>query len=448
VSFISDIEGIIDPGGDPAAIHVAATACRTLASDVRDLTSDLDRAAIGLEKSWKGTAGAQEKSASAAFQSAWSKFSQAVTAYAGLLDQAAGELDTMADAIQTADQKAAKLKEIALATVAVGAGLTFFTFGVSDATAETMAAADIAVAAGVISGLDAFLASAVALLSDVTDAFLPIAARFVMGAAFTLIPEMSAKALLSHENPFDPSSYSVDDIINIAESGLVIMTLGTAAAGVEPLAGLLKARPILASTAYNTAGALVFALPYQFWVEGKPLGDLSTWETIAKSAGISAGTSVVIGGLGATPGPVGRFLGSDSAAGEESAQASSSGAITRALNGLSEATQTGKSDLILNGISVPASMIKYEALFSTPAPNPTPPRAPASPPAPPVPHVPLPQAPGLPPGSATRVVQPGESVWQIAGGNAALAQQIAELNRLDDASLIYPGQVLIIPPAD
>jgi LysM repeat protein len=59
----------------------------------------------------------------------------------------------------------------------------------------------------------------------------------------------------------------------------------------------------------------------------------------------------------------------------------------------------------------------------------------------------IPRLPVLPPGSTAQVVQPGESVWEIAGGDPALAGRIAELNHLADPSLIQPGQVLIIPPA-
>ncbi len=447
MSFLGEVEGIFDPGGDPAAIHGAATACRALASEFRETVSGLDSSAAGLARSWKGIADTQQTSGSAAFQTARAKFGRALMDYAELLDKAAGQLDTIANEIQTVEEKAAKLKEMMLASLAVGAGLTILTFGVSDATADAMAAADVAVAAGVMSELEAFLVSSVALLSDVIDALLPVAARFVMGAAFTLIPEMLAKAFLSHENPFDPSNYSVDDIINIAESGLVVMTMGTAAGEVEPLASLLKAHPIVAAAGYNGIGAVAFAMPYQFWVEGKPLDDLGTWETIAKSVGISVGTGGVIGGLGTLPGPVGRVLGSDSSAESATDPGASSSAIARALNGLSEATQTTKSDVILNGISVPASMIKYEALFTVPPANPVAPQQPGSLPTVPVPHVPLPQAPGLPSGSTTRVVRPGDSVWEIAGGNPALARQIAELNHLEDPSLLLPGQVLVIPPS-
>jgi nucleoid-associated protein YgaU len=59
-------------------------------------------------------------------------------------------------------------------------------------------------------------------------------------------------------------------------------------------------------------------------------------------------------------------------------------------------------------------------------------------------HIPVVRTP--PANSVTQVVQPGDSLWGLANGNEALVQKIAELNHLKDPSLIFPGQVLIIPP--
>jgi nucleoid-associated protein YgaU len=59
----------------------------------------------------------------------------------------------------------------------------------------------------------------------------------------------------------------------------------------------------------------------------------------------------------------------------------------------------------------------------------------------------IPRLPEVPPDATAQVVQPGESLWEIAGGDPALVQRIAELNHLPDPSLIQPGQVLIVPQA-
>jgi nucleoid-associated protein YgaU len=51
-----------------------------------------------------------------------------------------------------------------------------------------------------------------------------------------------------------------------------------------------------------------------------------------------------------------------------------------------------------------------------------------------------------PANSVAQVVQPGDTVWAIANGDEALIQQIAEINHINPAE-IFPGQVLIVPPA-
>jgi nucleoid-associated protein YgaU len=58
----------------------------------------------------------------------------------------------------------------------------------------------------------------------------------------------------------------------------------------------------------------------------------------------------------------------------------------------------------------------------------------------------IPQIPAPPAGATVEVVQPGDTLWGIAGGDEELVQQIAEINQLTDPSLIFPGQVLVIPP--
>ena len=54
----------------------------------------------------------------------------------------------------------------------------------------------------------------------------------------------------------------------------------------------------------------------------------------------------------------------------------------------------------------------------------------------------------LPVGSTAHLVQPGDSLWNIAGGNQALIEQIAKLNNIPDTAIIYPGQTIVLPPSD
>jgi nucleoid-associated protein YgaU len=57
----------------------------------------------------------------------------------------------------------------------------------------------------------------------------------------------------------------------------------------------------------------------------------------------------------------------------------------------------------------------------------------------------IPQLPAPPPDCATLVVGAGQNLWDIAGGNPALVERIAQLNQLSDPSEIGAGQLLIVP---
>jgi LysM repeat protein len=47
--------------------------------------------------------------------------------------------------------------------------------------------------------------------------------------------------------------------------------------------------------------------------------------------------------------------------------------------------------------------------------------------------------------ASTHVVQPGDTLWAITGGNATEVNEIAVINHLSDPNLILVGQVLQIP---
>jgi len=637
VSFLGDIEGIFDPGGDPAAIRAAATSCRTLATELGGVISALDPVAAGLEKSWKGVAGAEDQSASAAFQKAWGTFGGAIGEYAKGLDGAAARLDEVADAIQSADEQAERLKEMALAALAVGAGLTLFTFGISDATAEAAAMADVAVATGEMSELAAALSFAVDALGDLLATIGDIATRFAMGSGFSLVAEMLDKLVFRHENPLDPANYSAEDVANIILGGMLNAGLGVAADSSEPVSQFMGAHPVAGFAAYGAATGFIGGAVTQFAIEGKKLdagtiedigvgtvlsgiggaaaGKVS--ELIGGTSGTSAGTddgsavtmpamslpgaldpdlpgsdlpaansaagggddagaavpghadpaAPMAGGTGdpapaappaadpsgpsavagpaahvtapdapavvhadpgaagapgvvrADPGPGGADggepAGGEAPGGEAPGGEAPGGAAAAVPAGPIPASPapgstvstsgSGGNVVIRSGINVLPNIVK-DRLFFSPSPAPAAPHAPAAPPAVPVPPVPpppppphagggtvtvrpgdslyqiagqrlgnpnlypviqaanpqavgpdgrivpgqvlrIPRLPVLPPGSTAQVVQPGESVWQIAGGDPVLAGRIAELNHLEDPSLVQPGQVLIIPPA-
>lgn len=60
-------------------------------------------------------------------------------------------------------------------------------------------------------------------------------------------------------------------------------------------------------------------------------------------------------------------------------------------------------------------------------------------------EVPAPEDPGTPPADTTYVVQPGDTVSELAERFGKRWIDIAVVNKLEDVNLIYAGQTLIIP---
>lgn len=493
MSFAGDLEGLLHPGGDPEAIFAAATATRALAAGLRETASALDSTAAVLGKSWKGTGG-REESGAATFQVAWSSFSKAIVQYAEHLDSASASIQKEAEALQTAQSEARKLEWVIGLTAAGGLALTVFTFGISDATADAMAAADIAVAAGVMTEVEGLIANSLLVLGEVMDAATTVASQFMLGAVADALSIMMGKAQ-DGENPLAIANYTADDVSNILLGGLVSGTLGAAFNGIKPLAAFQAAHPILSSAVWNAAAGFTWGVPWQFWITGQPF-DLHTWELIGESTGISFVSGAALAKLGTTDNPLGRLLGA---------------------KGDTPIPGVTKADLSNNLFTVPISATKYYLINGGPQPAPlSAPQAGAQPPGVPVPDVKTPNLPGLPagtpvpgvpphigggtetvapgdslydiaarrlgnpdlypvlaaanpltvgangtitpgqkllipvlppvpPGSTAHVVQAGQSLSEIASGNSGLEQEIAQLNGLKDTSVIYPGQVLIVP---
>lgn len=497
MSFFSTIKGDFDPGGDPGAIRTAAAAHRTLASELLRGVTALDKEATGLQASWKGTPGSAGESASAAFQKAWKEFSAAITEYARGLDGAAGHLDAIADAIQNADEQAARLRDMAEAALVVGGLLTVFSFGTSDAAAVGAAMADAAAAATVMDMLGSLLDAAVAALGSFLDAFVGVAARFAMGSTFTLISEMIDKAIHGM-NPLDPANYDAEDIANVIRGGMVQSALGVGSDWAEEnspaLAAFQNAHPVLYTTGYAGLNGFISTALTEYAIEGKKL-DLSTIEAVGAGTAIAAGSGAAVRGgvlwLGSRGGVVGQVF----------SDGQGSGTISRALGKVGDLTSIGKANVIDSWANQPGSVLRYNLFFAQPR-GLTGAQAPPAPPGVPEPQVPappqigggtvtvrpgdslyqiarrrlgnpnlypviqavnpqvgpgglivpgqvlhIPRLPPLPAGSTAQVVQPGDSVWGLAGGDPALVKQIAELNGLANPAQIQPGWVLIIPPA-
>jgi uncharacterized protein YukE len=490
MGFLSELEALLHPGGDPDAIFAAAAATHALANGLRDSAKSLDGDAAEIEKAWHGIGDGADETTAAKYQAAWKSFSNAIVEYAGHLDNEADTIHKQGEALQILQSQAVKLDWIAGLTAGafVLGAVTLGIFDIGAAAEFEMAANEIAVAAGVMTEMEAMIANGLIVLDSVLDAAAGLAANFVLGA-FADGTALVLEKIEDHQNPLSLTSWTPDDVSNVILGGLVSGAAGVAFNKVGALVAFREAHPLLATATWNSSTAFAWAVPWEFVFKGEPF-DLQTWESIFESAAVSFASAPFYKGLGKVIPALGRVLSDDGPTG---------------LPGVT------KADVADNLISIPITGEKL--FFITGEPPFKIHSSPAAPTA--LPGVPVPQAlngtpvrpipphigggtetvksgdnlydissrtlgnpnlypvlqaanplmvgpngeivpgqkllipvlPPVPKGSTAQVVQPGQSLSDFAGGDPKIEQQIAELNGLKNENLIFPGQVLIVPPA-
>ncbi len=481
---------IVDPGGDPEGIHRCATACRTLSGDLTTVLAVLDPVATGLQPHWRSKAGG-------GFQKAWAEFNPIMSHYAQQLHEAGDSLDKVADAIHEAQVQARNFLIMVGVTLVVGAALTFFTFGTSDAAAIVAVETEAGVVATMMARLGALLAGEAEAVSALLSAMQLTAARFALGMGLSAAATVGVKGILQGENVLDPANYTAKDATNILLGGVLTAGMGTIA-GIGRASAVLDAHPIAGAGVAGIIGGGGGSTIGQVWLNHRSLLDLNTWADIALSAGIAAVSGVAIGSaavgiskgvtaIGGTgeplleepllvadepqlsgllgpngrpltmagdeiPAPAGPLLGVDG----EPLPSTPSTVTTPSIrpNGqpLFPPQQfprpgfravTG-GDLVRGLTGLPAGGLQYLITF----PHPTAPLAgPGLPPAgPTAPDFPI-EHPLPPPISVP--VRRGDSLWAIAEreyGDGSKWRLIAEANHIGRPYTIHVGQSLVIPP--
>ena len=138
------------PKGNPGALHAAASAWRSAASELDQVEIHLTGRSAAMQ-CWTG-------SAAASFQASSGSLGSAVGQLVGAMESVAEQLDRIAGSIHDAQSKYDHAVEAAAAATALGIGLTIVTAGASDAVA---AAADSALCSTCI--------AIAAALADVVD---------------------------------------------------------------------------------------------------------------------------------------------------------------------------------------------------------------------------------------------------------------------------------------
>jgi uncharacterized protein YukE len=416
MSFFSEIEGIFDPGGDPAAIRKAAGTIKTMASSLRDVASTLDHVAAVLGKTWKGSESSQDASAAESFQKAWASLSTEINTYADNHDAVSSALISIAEQIETAQKEAARLKEMAEIAIAAAAATALFSFGASEIAAAAAVADASAEGISLMAALGEVLSDGSAVLDTLLDAITRVAARFLMGAAFSWASEALTK-WKEGLNPFDVANYSAEDFGNILLGGTLTAVLQEIPSRIPVLANFLDASPIPGALAYGSVGGALGSAISQKIIEGQSID----WAKVGLSALISGGTGAV---MGAGQAGLRAYTGANNA-------------LPDLLPDQPGVTGITGGDVLRGSIGIPSGAIFYLINF---------PKAGASPGVPPVPEEPF-----TDPSAATppnvMVIQDGQNLWERTGGSWHEINAITKLNGIPDDSLVYPDEVIIEPPA-
>jgi uncharacterized protein YukE len=423
MSFMSEVEGIFDPGGDPAAIRLAASNISAMATSLRGSASTLDHVAAVLGKTWKGKESSQDESAAEAFQKAWANLSTEVNAYAENHDSVASALNQIADEIETAQKEAAHLKEMALLAVAIATATAIFSFGASEVAAAAEIAADSAEGISLMTALGEVLSDGSAVLDAIIEALTRVAARFVMGAVFSWASEAFTKKLQGLD-PFDVANYSAEDVGNILLGGALTAVMGEAGSKIGPLNNFLTKNPIPGALTYGALGGALGSSISQKVIEGQAID----WTKVLESAGVSGGTGALMGAgaMGA-----GKLWGVITGAPKNPLP----NLMPDPPNPLTAATGITGGDVLRGSIGIPSGAIFY--LLNFPKAGAAPTLASGQTEAFTDPSA------GAPPTVA--VVKDGGTLWQITGGSQSQIEQIAKLDGIPDANLIFPNEVVIRP---
>jgi uncharacterized protein YukE len=134
------------PEGDGEAIKAGRHYWYELAGDISGAFADIDRAISGMQ--WSGDA-------RRAFRAVWSQFSGHGTEASQYAQEMGGNLFKLGNHIEDAQHEWDLAMAAMAASAAIGLGLTFVTFGISDAVAEGAAATAVGTMEAVCGTLDA-----------------------------------------------------------------------------------------------------------------------------------------------------------------------------------------------------------------------------------------------------------------------------------------------------
>jgi hypothetical protein len=275
----------VRPEGDGGAVAGGRHHWYELAQEVHGAFADIDRAIASMQWSGDGRR---------AFDAAWSQLSGHGTEAAQHSQEMGDHLLTLGHQIDDAQHQWDMAMAAMAASTAIGVGLTFVTFGISDAVAEGAAAAAVGTMEAVCAALDISLEAAIQVMITAIRIGVQLAVKFTWQFGISVVTQESANVVqgqgLDHVNLLQAAEFAAAATVIPGVAGK--MTIG----GKQVLQG--------ASGAF-VSGALTDTTiqSMEAVTEGKPF---SPGEVVASGA-LAVGGQVLGGAIGT--GPRGRGTG-------------------------------------------------------------------------------------------------------------------------------------------
>jgi Domain of unknown function (DUF6883) len=174
------------PEGDGEAIKAGRHYWYELAGDISGAFADIDRAISGMQ--WSGDA-------RRAFRAVWSQFSGHGTEASQYAQEMGGNLFKLGNHIEDAQHEWDLAMAAMAASAAIGLGLTFVTFGISDAVAGGAATAAVGTMETVCAELDIALDVAVQALMDAIRVAVQLTVKFTLQFTINVVSQETANVV-------------------------------------------------------------------------------------------------------------------------------------------------------------------------------------------------------------------------------------------------------------
>ena len=173
----------VRPPGDAEAVKGGRHYWYELAGEISGAFAEIDRAISGMQ--WSGDA-------RRAFDAAWSQFSGQGTEATQHAQEMGDQLLRLGNQIEDAQHEWDVAMAAMAASTAIGIGLTFVTFGISDAVAEGAATAAVGTMEAVCTALDISLDAVVQVLSAAIRVAVQLAVKFTWQFTINVVSQETA----------------------------------------------------------------------------------------------------------------------------------------------------------------------------------------------------------------------------------------------------------------